>query len=299
MQDELKRPLAAESKSDSGMQFLASVNPIVVKLSVQKVFVDRTCMYMYGKVAMLRIDKDLQTPIHQQLEDALLDEIVSGRLKPGDKVFSENSIAKEYGMSRTTVRSVYDRLVTRGIFSRSAGKGTYVAIPAMSANLNLLVGFSEKMNAKGVKPTTRVLGRQVIEADAEAAAALQIQEHDQVVQIRRIRLLDSRPFVIHTAVLPFPRFVSVLDYDLEEGSLTSYLQTATKFSLARAQEAITAVPAADEASELLDIRKGSPVLVVRGITFDTDDLPVRYSTARYNSSLVQLETGQQRERIVR
>jgi GntR family transcriptional regulator len=246
---------------------------------------------------MRAIDKGLQTPIHQQLEAMILAQIASGALKAGDKVYSENSVAKQYEVSRTTVRSVYDRLVARGVLTRSAGKGTYVALPAMTENISLLVGFSEKMTASGIQPTTRVLSREVTQPTEEVANALRIDPASEVVEVRRLRLLGERPFVVQIAILPYPRFAGLLEYDLERGRMTDYLQAATRFNLARAEETITAVPAGPEEVALLDVPKAFPVLVVRGLTFDTDDLPVRYSIAWYHSSMVRLETAQQRERV--
>ncbi len=242
------------------------------------------------------IAKDRPIPIHQQLEEMLLEEIASGRLKPGDQVFSEHHVAKRYEVSRTTVRSVYDRLVTRGVLTRSAGKGTFVALPAMTENISLLVGFSQKMNAAGVSPTTRILAVNVTQPSAEAATALQIDSTAKIVEVERLRLLRDVPFVIHTAVLPYPRFESVLDYDLERGRMTEYLQTATGFNLDRAEETILACPAGVQETRLLQIPENYPVLIVRGTTYTTDGLPVRYSIARYHAGIVRLRTTQERGR---
>ncbi|TVQ36392.1 MAG: GntR family transcriptional regulator [Spirochaetaceae bacterium] len=246
---------------------------------------------------MRQIVKDQVTPIHQQLEDWLLDEISSSRLAPGDQVMSEQNIARQFGVSRTTVRVVYDRLVARGILTRSAGKGTFVAFPQMIENISLLVGFSEKMNAAGISPTTRLLGLDVKGPSPTAAAALRISEQeDQVVEVRRLRLLRGIPFVLHTAILPYPRFKGVLDYDLEQGRMTDYLQTATGHGIDHAEETISAYAAAAEESRLLNVARGFPMLSVTGVTYDSLGSPIRYSVARYHSSMVRLKTAQHRNR---
>ncbi len=238
------------------------------------------------------IYKDQLVPVHQQLENMILDEIVSGRLKPGAQVFSEHAVAKQYNLSRTTVRSVYDRLVVRGVLTRSAGKGTFVAVPPVTQSISLLVGFSQKMNTAGVSPATRVLSMQVIQPSAEAAEALRLGQTGRVVEVQRLRLLRDVPYVIHTALLPYPRFKSVLEYDLEGGKLTEFLQVATGNRIQRAEETVLAYPAGSSEVELLDIPEGYPVLSVRGVTYDTDEIPIRYSIARYHSNMVRLSTNQ-------
>lgn len=249
-------------------------------------------MDMYNPIMVQAIDKALQVPIHQQLEEMLMDEIASGRLKPGDKVYSENSVAQRFTVSRTTVRSVYDRLVVRGVLTRRAGKGTYVSPPPMTENISLLVGFSEKMTASGYTPVTQLLATERINATEEMARALRVSVGEQVVSVRRLRLLDSIPFVVHSAILPYPRFSGALEFDFTSERMTDYLQTATRFGVSHAEETVSAAPADDEDVRLLDIPKHFPVLVVCGTTYDNEGLPVRYSIARYHSTLVRLQTAQ-------
>jgi DNA-binding GntR family transcriptional regulator len=88
------------------------------------------------------ISKDSNAPIHKQLEKMIMEKIRKGILKPGDRVSSEFGIANKYGISRSTVRNVFDRLVTKNVLLRRAGKGTFVAFPVTTENISLLVGFS-------------------------------------------------------------------------------------------------------------------------------------------------------------
>mgnify|MGYP001814701366 CR=1 FL=1 len=93
----------------------------------------------------MEISKESDIPINQQLEEIILKKIETGILKPGDRVESEPAVARIYEISRSTARNVYDRLVSRNILFRRAGKGTYVSLPFTAGNSSLLVGFSKNM----------------------------------------------------------------------------------------------------------------------------------------------------------
>jgi GntR family transcriptional regulator len=152
------------------------------------------------------------------------------------------------------------------------------------------------MRAIGENPQTKVIDMGTIPASATAAAALRVKEGEQVIRIRRLRLIQGRPFVIHTAVLPFPLCKAVLDSDLENGSLTSILEKSLGFRLQKAQESISACPATAEDSKVLDVQAGFPVLVVEGLTFDEKGRRVRFSIGRYRSDLVRLQTFHERDK---
>ena len=86
----------------------------------------------------MKIDKNYDKPIHEQLEELIIERIQNEELKPYEKIESENSVAKTYSISRSTVRAVYDRLVLKNILTRRAGKGTFVSMPVLNVDLSLI-----------------------------------------------------------------------------------------------------------------------------------------------------------------
>jgi DNA-binding LacI/PurR family transcriptional regulator len=65
-------------------------------------------------------------PYYQQIKDALRDEIVSGRLKPGALVPDERSMAIALKVSRKTTRRALLELTEEGLLRRFRGRGTFV-----------------------------------------------------------------------------------------------------------------------------------------------------------------------------
>jgi GntR family transcriptional regulator len=128
------------------------------------------------------------SPLYSRVETALASEIADGDLEVGDQLPTEDSLISRFGVSRITVRRAIQNLVSRGLVEIHRGKGTFVAAPKITQNLAELSGFVEDMHALGRKPTARVIGKEVVTADATVASRLALTRGERVVRIRRVRL---------------------------------------------------------------------------------------------------------------
>ena len=77
------------------------------------------------------MDSYLSTPRVTRAADAIMDQIerliLEGKVRPGQKLPSERSLAEEFDVSRPTVREAIQKLEARGLIQRRHGGGTFVA----------------------------------------------------------------------------------------------------------------------------------------------------------------------------
>ncbi len=66
-------------------------------------------------------------PIYQQIVDQLVDQIINGKIKPGDALPSMRILAKELKVSVITTKRVYEELEKGGYIESVVGKGTFVS----------------------------------------------------------------------------------------------------------------------------------------------------------------------------
>lgn len=66
---------------------------------------------------------------YKNLASIIKEAIDGGKLKPGDKLRSENELGKKYSLSRQTVRRALDILEQDGFLKRTRGSGTYISNP--------------------------------------------------------------------------------------------------------------------------------------------------------------------------
>lgn len=62
-----------------------------------------------------------------KLANILREQILSGYIKPGEFLLSENELCKFYGLSRTSVRKSLDELLKEGLIVKKPGQGTMVS----------------------------------------------------------------------------------------------------------------------------------------------------------------------------
>jgi GntR family transcriptional regulator len=65
-------------------------------------------------------------PKFQLIVNSILTQIISGKLKSGDRLEAERSLTDVYGVSLGTVQRAMDELVSRGVLVREVGRGSFI-----------------------------------------------------------------------------------------------------------------------------------------------------------------------------
>ena len=74
----------------------------------------------------IALENDSSKPLHQQLYEQLRQAILSGRLTPGERIPSTRSLAKSLSISRFTVSTSYEQLLSEGYLETIGGSGTFI-----------------------------------------------------------------------------------------------------------------------------------------------------------------------------
>jgi DNA-binding LacI/PurR family transcriptional regulator len=75
----------------------------------------------------MKIDTNLNIPLHCQIGDGILSMIRGGAYKPGDLLFTEVGLCEKYGVSLAPVRQAINNLVAQGVLERRRAKGVFLA----------------------------------------------------------------------------------------------------------------------------------------------------------------------------
>jgi GntR family transcriptional regulator len=226
-----------------------------------------------------------RTPKYYAVKLHLLEFIDS--LEQGAAVPTERDLAAEMGTSRTTVRQALVELVAEGRLVRRQGSGTYVADAKITWPLQL-TSFTEQASAHGQVATSQLLGVHRTRATGELAEQLRLKPGEAVHQIDRLRLADGRPTAVETAVLPAARFPYLGRRIRQSGSLEALLAGEYGVRLRRGEASIDTMPASPREAGPLEVDTGSPMLVVRRLSFDTDGVPVELGTTWFRGDRITL-----------
>lgn len=227
--------------------------------------------------------------VAEKLRRKMLADIGSGSLPPGARLGSERELAESYGVSRATLRQVLAALEAAGLVRRVAGRGggTFVSHAKVDHDPTKVVGVPAYLARQGYAAGTRVVATRMDVADDATRLALQLDESDLVLDVRRLRLADGTPFSLDRAQFPADRFPGLLDMPLG-GSLYELLEEAFGVTLADAEETIEVVHATDDEASLLSIDAGDPLVSITRTAFEADGTPIEYSHDLFRSDRVRI-----------
>ncbi len=106
----------------------------------------------------------VEVPLYKQLKNILKNLIEKGKIKTGERIFSENELISRYNVSSTTARRALNELVSEGFLYRIQGKGTFVA-DYKSLRNHRTVGVVVEAEEYSHLPFTRYLPSQLQSLD--------------------------------------------------------------------------------------------------------------------------------------
>jgi GntR family transcriptional regulator, N-acetylglucosamine utilization regulator len=215
-------------------------------------------------------------PLHHQVYLDLKSALDAGEWQPGDRLPPERELAARYGCSLITVRRALDELSRERRLTRARGRGTHVSAPPIDRNLQGSLSFAEEMLRLGKDPGTRLISARPESATETVAAALRIEPGSPTVYLERLRLAAGVPMLLEMVHLPAERFPGLLQADFEHASLYDLLATKYRTPVARARETLEPVLVPTREARLLEVRPRSLALLVEGLAFSIDGVPIEY-----------------------
>lgn len=217
------------------------------------------------------------TPRYIEIEQRLRARIA--QLRPDDPLPSDADLCAEFTVSRMTARNAMQRLVDDGLVVRLPGRGTFVAHRPVDRQLSNLRGFSEEMQARGMRPSSTLLAAALRPAAPDEALQLRVPEGSDVVVIERVRLADAVPMAYERAVLA-PSCAGVLELDLATSSLHAAM-VSIGVAPHHGQSSVTAQNASAADRRHLKVGPRTALLIERRLIADERSVPVEWTESRY------------------
>jgi len=118
------------------------------------------------------------------------------------------------------------------------------------------------------------------------------------VEIDRLRFVQDEPTVLVSSYLPHARCPGLVEADLSRRSLYALLAEEYGIQIARGRRVLEAVPANEVEAELLQVKKGAPLILLDSVGYLADGAPIEYFHAlhRGDRSRFEVELIRLRER---
>jgi GntR family transcriptional regulator len=222
------------------------------------------------------LDQNNAVPLYKQLKEAVLGQILSGHLRAGDQLSTEQELSAQYGVSRITVRNAVTELVNEGYLQKRQGKGTFVCLPKIKRKAVHLLSFTATCEASGMSAYSVVSKKQVLDNYPAARLVLDLGPDDRVLYIQRIRYADGSPLMLENNYYSFKRFAFLLNEPLE-GSLYKLLSEGHNIHPMYSGETQLEVQRASrEIASLMQCAPGDPLFLMRTSVLDDCKQPIHY-----------------------
>lgn len=216
-------------------------------------------------------------PLFAQVRDAVRSDILSGALRPGDRLPSESALIERFGVSRITVRQAIGELQTSGLVQTVNGKGSFVTRPGRGEAHGPLVGVLEAMRRRGITARGKLLSHRHIKATEVVARELDLAPGSLVGAITVLRYRDEVPFVVGTTWCTVATADRLAKADLIERDVATAIEVELGLRHARTRVSVSAMVADAKLARLLAYDAGAAILRIRTTSIDYDSRPIAFS----------------------
>ncbi|QHT61511.1 GntR family transcriptional regulator [Paenibacillus lycopersici] len=226
-------------------------------------------------------------PLYLKVKEEIERGIAAGALKPGDRLPSEPEMAKQYEVSRPTLREALKMLQREKTLISRNGVGTYVnsRTDGILNPLNKLQSVGQMIKNAGFKESE--LDIHIYTREAEADWSEKLQSEENVVILERSRTADGNKVAFYYNIFPQSLVAGHIDGEFT-GAIFDFLRNKIGIHITYAITEICAVsldsPLDRTAIELL----GPDILLLKQLHYDEHDKPVFYSLDYLKSSFFKL-----------
>lgn len=231
------------------------------------------------------MNKNSMIPLYQQLAEEIKEQIVSGKLMPGERMLTESEFSKKYELSRITVRKAIEYLVDEGYVVRKQGIGTFVADKKLRRVLNNQINsFTEISEQSGGIASADLVSVEWITADGNVIKRLGVEEGSRVLKIVRVRNHDGEPVMIEENYYP-----ETMSFLLQENLTGSTYRVFRDRGIipSHATKTFDICYATKNEAKLLHVKEHQALLLQKDVVYDQNQEPVHYTKMLINSERYQ------------
>lgn len=146
---------------------------------------------------------DSVVPLYHQIYLVLRDRCVAD-CDAATPLPGELDLARQYKVSRITMRKALDQLVQEGLVTRRRGAGTFVnpEVARQTQDQRRSAGLLENIISSALDTSVRVISLEQVAPPPDVAAELGLAAGERAVRAVRVRSLDDGPVSHITTYLP-------------------------------------------------------------------------------------------------
>jgi|APSaa5957512576_1039674.scaffolds.fasta_scaffold52801_1 GntR family transcriptional regulator len=228
--------------------------------------------------------KSIVEQVNEVLRERIRDEVYA----PGHRLPSESSLAKEFGVSRATVRTVLAKLSVEGLILRKQGDGTYIneRIQDVNTHLGGLWDFTHLIERSGFEASIQSLSMKRVVATEDNARILAINTGDELLSMERLFFANQQPVILAKNLIPVSFLVSSMDKVNGELRIQEILKEFFYQEIAFVTTEISSALAEENARQL-KIKSNIHLLNLKMRFYSSDNQPITIGDNYLNDDILK------------
>jgi GntR family transcriptional regulator len=220
-------------------------------------------------------------PRYHRIYLVLREQIIDGRYPPTSTLPGELELARQFGVSRVTVRAALDRLADERLIVRHRGIGTFPRPPVATETERVSArGVLENIVDNSLKTSVRIISLERLAAPVDVAEALKLATGEMVQKAVRVRSYKDEPLSCLTTFVPVHLAKRLTRRNLQSKPMLVLLEESG-VNIDCADQTLSSQLADHSIAPLLEVSIGAPLLAVRRTVYGHDGIPVQLLRGLY------------------
>lgn len=218
---------------------------------------------------------------YEEIATELRRRISEGEYTEGEMLPDQIELAKEFDVSRMTLKKAIDIIAMEGLIFKKRGVGTFVLKSSLWNNGDSKIddynGLTDQFGDDRI--VSKKINFDIVFPDERIQNLLMIGPSDPVYHVQRLRIVDDKPYILEDSYF-VASIISQLKEEHLASSIYNYLRDELGLKIGGAYRKIHADVANELDIQELNCDEHTPVLEVEQVVYLDNGTPFEYSTSR-------------------
>jgi GntR family transcriptional regulator len=217
------------------------------------------------------LDRGGRQKLYSQLSDMIREQIQSGEIKEGQLLPTEDSLCKNFSVSKAVVRQAMTELAREGYVQKRQGIGTFASKPRNVEGPLMTCALTDRVLDFGRALETIVIHKSPSVVPSEMQRLFNNNAPDQVFKLIRLKRVKSEPVLLETAYVVTTYCPGLALDDLKNQSLFELIETRYRLRVHRVATCLDITPLGQREAELLQSQPGRPALLMDQVIYISEE----------------------------